>query len=149
MATADGTVSGPPPKKPRFSMSSCIKSQEKRGRLPDLSELTQEVKTLPAPKQVHDKMKGPSRFVGIDVETHALVPRSTKEASFWRLGFLTAADEVLALGSARLGVLGGGSDEPVVKTCLVKPEKDVGHGEARHRERDRPQERPTIGRRSA
>ena len=82
--------------------------QQKRGRLPDLSELTQEVKTLPAPKQVHDKMKGPSRFVGIDVETHALVPRGPSQASFWRtseFGFLTTADDE-ALSFLRLVQLG-------------------------------------------
>ena len=63
------------------------------------------------------------------METHALVPLGPSHASFWRtgeFGFLTTADDE-ALSFLRLVQLGwaymeDGSDEPVVKTCLIKPE---------------------------
>jgi hypothetical protein len=97
--------------------------------LPDFNRLTEEVATLPAPKPVMEKLHGPPLFIGIDVETHALVPRGPSQASFWRtgeFGFLTTADDE-ALSFLRLVQLGWAyttddSDEPVVKTCLIKPE---------------------------
>ena len=84
---------------------------------------------MPAPKPVMEKLHGPPLFIGIDVETHALVPRGPSQASFWRtgeFGFLTTADDE-ALSFLRLVQLGwaymeDGSDVPVVKTCLIKPE---------------------------
>ena len=96
--------------------------------MPDLSELTHEVKTVPAPRLVIEKMEGSSLFVGIDVETHALVPRGSNKSSFWKtgeFGFPTTADDE-ALCFLRLVQLGwayiaDGSDVPVVKSCLIKP----------------------------
>ena len=103
--------------------------QKSGALLPDFSRLTEEVATLPAPKPVMEKLQGSPLFIGIDVETHALVPRAPSQASFWRkgeFGFLTTADDE-ALSFLRLVQLGwaymaDGSDEPVVKTCLIKPE---------------------------
>ena len=129
MATSDNRTATPPPKRSRFSFGKCAQMPASVASLPDLNRLTEEVATLPAPKQVMEKLHGPSLFIGIDVETHALVPRVPSQASFWRtgeFGFLTTADDE-ALSFLRLVQLGwaymeDGSDEPVVKTCLIKPE---------------------------
>ena len=129
MATPDRPEEAPPTKKSRFSFGKCAQMQKSGVSLPDLNRLTEEVAALPAPKPVMEKLHGPPLFIGIDVETHALVPRGPSQASFWRtgeFGFLTTADDE-ALSFLRLVQLGwaymeDGSDAPVVKTCLVKPE---------------------------
>ena len=129
MATSDNRTATPPPKRSRFSFGKCAQMPASVASLPDLNRLTEEVATLPVPKPVMEKLQGPSLFIGIDVETHALVPRRPNQASFWRtgeFGFLTTADDE-ALSFLRLVQLGwaymeDGSDEPVVKTCLIKPE---------------------------
>ena len=129
MPAPDGSEEAPPPKRSRLSFGKCAQMPKSGAPLPDLSRLTEEVATLPAPKPVMEKLHGPSLFLGIDVETHALVPRGPGQASFWRtgeFGFLTTADDE-ALSFLRLVQLGwaykaDGSDEPVVKTCLIKPE---------------------------
>ena len=84
---------------------------------------------MPAPKLVMEKLHGPPLFIGIDVETHALVPRGPNQASFWRtgeFGFLTTADDE-ALSFLRLVQLGWAyttedSEVPVIKSYLIKPE---------------------------
>ena len=129
MATSDDCVAAPPSKKSRFSFGKCVQTPKSGSLLPGLSRLTEEVATLPAPKPVMEKLHGPPLFIGIDVETHALVPRGPNQASFWRtgeFGFLTSADDE-ALSFIRLVQLSWafikeGSDVPVVKTCLIKPE---------------------------
>ena len=128
MATPDGSEEAPP-KRSRFSFGKCTQTPQSKALLPDLNLLTEEVATLPAPKPVMEKLHGPPLFIGIDVETHALVPRRASQASFWRtgeFGFLTTADDE-ALSFLRLVQLGWAyttddSDVPVVKTCLIKPE---------------------------
>ena len=129
MSLRDDSMSAPPTKKSRFSFSRCAQIVESTARLPDLNQLTEEVKTLPAPERVVGLLSGPPLFIGIDVETHALVPRGPSQASFWQtgeFGFLTTADDE-ALSFLRLVQIGwayiaDGSDVPVVKTCLIKPE---------------------------
>ena len=127
--TPDPPEEAPPQKKSRFSFGKCAQMPNTEAPLPELHRLTEEVATLPAPKPVMEKLHGPHLFIGIDVETHALVPRGPSQASFWRTGeygFLTTAnDETLSF--LRLVQLGwayveDGSDVPVVKTCLIKPE---------------------------
>ena len=122
MATPDRSEEAPP-KRSRFSFGKCAQVQKSGALLPDLSRLTEEVATLPAPKPVVEKLHGPPLFIGIDVETHALVPRGPSRASFWRtgeFGFLTTADDE-ALSFLRLVQLGwayttDGSEAPIVKT---------------------------------
>ena len=62
-------------------------------------------------------------------ETHALVPRGPSQASFWRageFGFLTTANDetLLFLRLVQLGwaYMTDGSDVPVIKSHLIKPE---------------------------
>ena len=117
----------PAPKRSKFSLEKCPRPSDK-GRLPDLTKLTQEVKTLPAPPIVREKLEGSSLFVGIDIETHALVPRVAGK-SFWRAGEFglptTADDDTLAflrmiqLGWAYVPI---GSSAPCVKSFLIKPD---------------------------
>ena len=83
MSQRDGAEELPPPKRSRFSVDKCPRPVEDRGRLPDLSQLTQEVKSLPAPPRVVEKFDGSSFFVGIDVKTQALVPRGSNQQSFF------------------------------------------------------------------
>ena len=129
MSQRDGAEELPPPKRSRFSVDKCPRPLEGRGRLPDLRQLTQEVKSLPAPPRVVEKLDGSSFFVGIDVETHALVPRGSNQQSFWKsgeFGFLTTADNE-ALSLLRVVQIGWAyatkdADALVIKSCLVKPE---------------------------
>ena len=129
MANRDDCLAAPPPKRSRFAFGKCAQAPKPAALLPDLTRLTEEAGTLPAPVRVTEKLHGPSLFIGIDVETHALVPRASSQASFWRtgeFGFLTTADDG-ALSFLRLVQLGwayaaDASDAPVVKTCLIKPE---------------------------
>ena len=129
MANPDDCPAAPPPKRSRFAFGKCAQMPKSGASLPHLNQLTEEVATLPASELVMEKLHGPPLFIGIDVETHALVPRGPSQASFWRtgeFGFLTTADDE-ALSFLRLVQLGwayvaDGSDAPVVKTCLIKPE---------------------------
>ena len=129
MATSDDCVAAPPSKKSRFSLSKCAQTPKSGPSLPDLNRLTEEIAPLPAPKRVMEKLHGPPLFIGIDVETHALVPRGPSQASFWRtgeFGFLTTADDE-ALSFLRLVQLGWAyttddSEVPVIKSYLIKPE---------------------------
>ena len=129
MSRQDGTEEPPPLKRSRFSVNKCQRHLEARGRLPDLSQLSQEVKSLPAPPRVVEQLDGSSFFVGIDVETHALVPRGSNRQSFWKtgeFGFLTTADDE-ALSLLRVVQIGWAyttkdSDAPIIKSCLIKPE---------------------------
>ena len=87
-------MDAPPQKRTKFSSHSCAKLLASKGRLPDVGRLSQDVKELPAPQAVREKFRGPPMFIGIDVETHALAPRSS--APDWRsdgFGFLTKAGE--------------------------------------------------------
>ena len=108
MATPDPSEEAPPQKKSRFSFGKCAQIPKSGSSLPDLNRLTQEVATLPAPNRVLEKLQGPPLFIGIDVETRALVPRGPSQASFWRtgeFGLLTTADDE-ALSFLRLVQLG-------------------------------------------
>ena len=136
MATPDPSEEAPPQKKSRLTFGKCAQMPKSGASLPDLSRLTQEVATLPAPKPVMEKLRGPLLFVGIDVETHALVPRGSSQASFWRtgeFGFLTTADDdalsFLGLHDRRFRCAGR-QDLPD-QTGRVR-HRERGHGEARH-----------------
>ena len=131
MPNPDVAAGAPPPKRSRFSLDKCPKPCATPCKLPDLSDLTQDVKTLPAPPGVRETLQGSTSFVAIDCETHALVPRGASP-SFWRpgeFGFLTTADDVV-LSSLRLVQIGWayvpeGAHAPVVKHRLIKPEAFV------------------------
>ena len=116
----------PPRKRAKFSMDASQKLLASKGRLPDLKELSPIVKELPAPSTVREKFCGPGRFIGIDIETHALDARTGSRD--WRtdeFGFSTKASVEL-FSSLRLVQLGWAcvfSDESaaVIKAKLIKP----------------------------
>ena len=66
----------PPRKRAKFSLNAGQKLLASKGRLPDLKELSPIAKESPAPSSVREKFCGPGRFIGIDVETHALDART-------------------------------------------------------------------------
>ena len=73
---------------------------------------------------MREKFNGPPKFVGVDVETHALAPKSGSPD--WRtdeFGFQTKASEE-ALSTLRLVQLGWarpGEGAPHIETRLIKP----------------------------
>ena len=115
----------PPPKRSKFTFERCPKPSATNILPPDLNKLSREVKALPAPQSVRDRFSGPPSFVGIDIETHALVPNAT--APGWRtdeFGLLTqASDDALSyLRLVQLGWACPGTGAAVVKSRLIKPE---------------------------
>ena len=117
-------MEAPPQKRAKFSSDASRNLLASKGRLPDLSKLSQSVKDLAAPETVREKFRGSPKFVGIDIETHALVPPSRSPA--WRtdeFGILVKASEE-ALSTLRIVQLGWAytcEGDPVIKTKLVKP----------------------------
>ena len=112
-------------KRSKFSFDACRKPLASKGRLPDLSQLRESVKDMRAPHAVRSKFWGPPKFVGIDIETHALAP--TSASPVWRtdeFGILTKATEeaVSNLRIVQLGWVRSGDGSPVIKTKLVKPD---------------------------
>ena len=116
----------PPRKRAKFSLDAAQKLLASKGRLPDLKELSSIVTDSPAPSTVREKFCGPCRFIGIDVETHALDARTCSRD--WRtdeFGFSTKAGVEL-LSSLRVVQLGwawafSDGSAAVVKAKLIKP----------------------------
>ena len=116
----------PPRKRAKFSLDAGRNLLASKGRLPDLKELSPNVKESPAPHTVREKFCGPCRFIGIDVETHALDARTCSRD--WRtdeFGFSTKAGVEL-LSSLRMVQLGwawafSDGSAVVVKAKLIKP----------------------------
>ena len=99
-------MDAPPQKRAKFSSDACRTLLTSKGRLPDLSKFSESVKGLPAPQAVRDQFQCSPKFVGIDIETHALVPPSRSPA--WRtdeFGILVKASEE-ALAYLRIVQLG-------------------------------------------
>ena len=128
MPAPEVAAEAPPPKRSRFSLDKCPKQNTARLRPPDMSKLSQEAKALPAPQAVRAMLAGTQLFIGIDVETHDLLPRGRGPATWMEseFGFLTmtSADEIshvrlLQLGWARSGVGAEGQD---IKSTLIKPD---------------------------
>ena len=116
----------PPRKRSKFSMAAGQKLLASKGRLPDLKELTPIAKESPAPSSVREKFCGPGRFIGIDVETHALDARTcSRDWQTDEFGFSTKASAEL-LSSLRLVQLGwawafSDGSAAVIKAKLIKP----------------------------
>lgn len=114
----------PPRKRTKFSFDSSNKLSESKGRLPDLDKLNPIVKESLAPQAVRDKFCGPARFIGIDIETHALVPKSG--SCHWRsdeFGVLSGVSKecVSSLRMVQLGWAFADWGAIVTKTKLIKP----------------------------
>jgi hypothetical protein len=117
-------MDAPPQKRAKFSPNACRALLASKGRLPDLSKLSKSVQVLPASQAVRDQFRFSPKFVGIDIETHALVPPSKSPA--WRtdeFGILVkASEEALAyLRIVQLGWTYSCEGAPVIKTKLIKP----------------------------
>ena len=114
----------PTRKRTKFSFDSSKKLSESKGRLPDLDKLNPIVKESLAPQAVRDKFCGPARFIGIDIETHALVPKSG--SCHWRsdeFGVLSGVSKecVSSLRMVQLGWAFADWGAIVTKTKLIKP----------------------------
>ena len=96
----------PTRKRTTFSFDAGKKLLASKGRLPDLNKLNPVVRESPAPHKVHDQCCGPARLIGIDIETHVLIPKSA--SCLWRtddFGLWTGVSEE-GLSSLRMIQLG-------------------------------------------
>ena len=114
----------PAQKRAKFSFSAVAKPSASTRRLPDLSTLIPDVKAMPAPDNVRSKFGGSALFVGIDIETHALVPQSA--SCSWRtddFGILvkTTEEGLSFLRMIQLGWAFSDNADTVIKTKLIKP----------------------------
>ena len=94
------------------------------GRLPALSTLTPFLKAVPAPHQVRAKFGGLLLFIGIDIETHALAPRSASyegRTDTFGLWTLTTEEGLSFLRMIQLGWAFSNNADMVIKTKLIKP----------------------------
>ena len=113
----------PTRKRTKCSFDAGKKLLASKGRLPDLNKLSPVVRESPAPYKVHDKCCGPARFIGIDIETHMLIPKSA--SCQWRsdeFGLSTGVTEegLSSLRMIQLGwAFGGEADACVcVRVCV-------------------------------
>ena len=115
----------PDRKRAKFSFSAAVKPLASKGRLPDLSKLSPVVKAAPASDSVRDTFRGSSLFIGIDIETHALIPQSAKCAKCYtdEFGLETGVTEegLSFLRMIQLGWVIGDTTSSIIRTKLIKP----------------------------
>ena len=118
----------PAPKRSKFSLDKCPRPSA-NGRLPDFGKLTSEAPALAPPETVRKIIGDAKHFIGIDVETHDLVPAGNPMWEVGEFGFPARASDdtlrylrVLQLGWARSQ---DGAQAKIVKTLLIKPEDFV------------------------
>jgi len=120
----------PAPSRSKFSLDKCPKpKQPAKRRLPDLRELTPTAAPMAAPEDVRKIIRDAKHFIGIDVETHDLVPAGNPLWEIREFGIPTRADDG-TLRYLRLLQVGWGRSQDDMKTRLIKPEDFVVKGEA-------------------
>ena len=93
MSKHDGTEEPPPLKRSRFSFDRCLSASASKRSSPDFARMVPAALATPLspPEAVRARFgTGDSLWMGIDIETHCLVPRTAD--SWWRpgqFGFMT------------------------------------------------------------
>ena len=114
----------PTRKRTKFSFDAGKKLLASKGHSPEFNKLSHICRESPAPQKVRDKFCGLARFIGIDIETHMLIPKSA--SCQWRsdeFGLSTGVTEegLSSLRMIQLGWAFGDKADAVIKTKLIKP----------------------------
>ena len=129
MSQRDGTEELPPPKRSRFSFDRCLNASASKKSSPDFACMVPVALAAPLapPEAVRARFRtGDSLWMGIDIETHCLVPRTAD--SWWRpgqFGLMTrlAKDVLEELRVVQIGWTVGSFDSVhTTKERLVRPE---------------------------